>query len=351
MSEKSIEANQAVNQTMQDDVVLAVQNMHTYFHLDEGELKAVNGVNFSVGSRKTVGLIGESGCGKSVTAQSVLRIVPRPGELVDGRMLFRRKDGTIVDLAALPVKGQEIHDIRGGEISIIFQEPMTSFSPVHSIGNQIMENILLHRNPDKKEAFEISVDLLDRVGIGNPRQRMKEYPHQLSGGMRQRAMIAMALSCNPRLLIADEPTTALDVTVQAQILDLLRELQEEQQMSVLYITHNLGVVAELCDHIYVMYLGRIVESGTVRQIFHNPQHPYTVNLLESIPRIGRKVDRLNAIEGNVPVPLNPPMTCGFFDRCRKALDGRCDAALPALVRVEEDHYVRCFLFSDEEETA
>jgi oligopeptide/dipeptide ABC transporter ATP-binding protein len=256
-----------------------------------------------------------------------------------------------VDLAQLPIKGDEIHAIRGGEISIIFQEPMTSFSPVHSIGNQIMENVLLHRTKDKKEAYEIAVDLLDRVGIGNPQQRIKEYPHQLSGGMRQRAMIAMSLSCHPRLLIADEPTTALDVTVQAQILDLLRELQEEQQMSVLYITHNLGVVAELCDHIYVMYLGRIVESGTVRQIFHNPQHPYTVNLLESIPRIGRKVDRLNAIEGNVPVPLNPKMACGFYDRCRKAMSGHCDVALPALVRVEEEHYVRCFLFSDEEEVA
>ncbi len=337
--------------TLDDEVVLHAQNLHTYFHLDEGELKAVNDVDFKVGTCQMVGLIGESGCGKSVTAQSVLRIIPRPGELMRGSMMFRRKNGDVIDLAKIPANGDVIHEVRGGEISIIFQEPMTSFSPVHSIGNQIIEMILLHRNQDKKEAFEIAVDLLDRVGIGNPRQRMKEYPYQLSGGMRQRAMIAMALSCHPRLLIADEPTTALDVTVQAQILDLMRELQAEQQMSVLYITHNLGVVAELCEQIYVMYLGRIVESGSVRQIFHNPQHPYTVNLLESIPRIGRKVDRLNAIEGNVPVPLNPPMNCGFFDRCRRSHSGQCDHGLPALVKVEEGHFVRCFLFSDEEEAA
>lgn len=329
--------------------VLDVRNLHTYFHLDEGELKAVNNLNFQVDSQQIVGLIGESGCGKSLTALSILRIIPKPGELVAGEILFQREEGSIIDLSKVPVNGELIHQIRGGEISMIFQEPMTSFSPVYTIGNQIMEMILLHRTPDKKEAFEIGADLLNRVGIGNPRQRMNEYPHQLSGGMRQRAMIAMALSCNPRLLIADEPTTALDVTVQAQILDLLRELQAENQMSVLYITHNLGVVAELCDQIYVMYLGRIVESGSVRQIFHNPQHPYTINLLESIPHIGRKVNRLNAIEGNVPIPLNPPSACGFCDRCRKIMPGKCDNKQPALVKAEEGHYVRCFLFSDEEE--
>jgi oligopeptide/dipeptide ABC transporter ATP-binding protein len=349
MTKQLMETPRNAAETLDEGLVLDAQNLHTYFHLDEGELKAVNGVDFQVGTRQMVGLIGESGCGKSVTAQSILRIIPRPGELVRGSILFRRKSGDVVDLAQIPADGDAIHHIRGGEISIIFQEPMTSFSPVHSIGNQIMEMILLHRTQDKKEANEIAVDLLDRVGIGNPRQRMKEYPHQLSGGMRQRAMIAMALSCHPRLLIADEPTTALDVTVQAQILDLLRELQAEQKMSVFYITHNLGVVAELCDQVYVMYLGRIVESGTVRQIFHNPQHPYTVNLLESIPQIGKKVDRLNAIEGNVPVPLNPPMTCGFFDRCKQSESGHCDHGLPALVKVEEGHYVRCFHFSDEEE--
>lgn len=331
--------------------VLDVRNLHAFFHLDEGELKAVNGVNFQVGTQQIVGLIGESGCGKSMTALSILRIIPKPGELIKGEVMFHRKEGSIIDLSKVSVNGELIHQIRGGEISMIFQEPMTSFSPVYTIGNQIMEMILLHRTSDKKKAFEIGMDLLNRVGISNPKQRMNEYPHQLSGGMRQRAMIAMALSCHPRLLIADEPTTALDVTVQAQILDLLKELQEEQQMSVLYITHNLGVIAELCDQIYVMYLGRIVESGSVRQVFQNPQHPYTVNLLESIPHIGRKVERLNAIEGNVPIPLNPPLACGFYDRCLKCQTGKCDTRLPALVKVEEGHYTRCFLFSDKEETA
>jgi oligopeptide/dipeptide ABC transporter ATP-binding protein len=231
---------------------------------------------------------------------------------------------------------------------MIFQEPMTSFSPVHTIGNQIIEVITLHRTSNKQEAREIAIDMIDRVGISNPTQRIDEYPHQLSGGMRQRAMIAMALSCHPALLIADEPTTALDVTVQAQILELMKELQDELGMGVMYITHNLGVIAEIAETVSVMYLGRIVEHGPAREIFHHPLHPYTRRLMKSIPKVGKKArQRLDAIEGNVPVPLNFPWQCGFFSRCPEAIVGRCEVAVPDLVKRADGHLVRCFLHGDE----
>jgi oligopeptide/dipeptide ABC transporter ATP-binding protein len=247
--------------------------------------------------------------------------------------------------------GEEIRHIRGKEIAMIFQEPMTSLSPVHSIGNQITEAIRLHITQDRREAVDIAVDMLTKVGLSNPAQRMREFPHQLSGGMRQRVMIAMALACHPRLLIADEPTTALDVTVQAQILELIASLQEQFQMAVLYITHNLGVIAEICDEVAVMYLGRIVESGPARPIFHNPQHPYTIRLLESTPRLGQRKARLRTIEGNVPIPINPPVECGFYSRCPEAIAGVCNAAVPALVELENGHFARCFLRSDKKEAA
>ncbi|OUC08343.1 hypothetical protein RY27_09565, partial [Litorilinea aerophila] len=247
-------------------------------------------------------------------------------------------------------KGPEIRAIRGADIAMILQEPMTSLSPVHPIGDQIMEAILLHRTPDKREAREIALDMLARVEISNPVQRFKEYPHQLSGGMRQRVMIAMALSCNPSLLIADEPTTALDVTVQAQVLELLKQLQDEFGMAIMYITHDLGVIAEIADQVNVMYLGRVVERASTRELFRNPLHPYTRRLLQSIPRIqGQPRTRLDAVEGNVPIPLNFPRQCGFYSRCREALQGRCDVSIPALVNVGHDHEVRCFLYSEEEE--
>jgi oligopeptide/dipeptide ABC transporter ATP-binding protein len=240
--------------------------------------------------------------------------------------------------------------VRGKAISMIFQEPMTSLSPVHTIGLQITEAILLHRTPDRKEAREIALDMLTRVGISNPGQRIDEYPFQLSGGMRQRAMIAMALSCHPALLIADEPTTALDVTVQAQILDLIRQLQEEFGMAIQYITHDLGVIAEIADHIAVMYLGRIVEEGSPAHIFRNPLHPYSAALLRSVPKLGKKSgSRLETIKGTVPIPLDPPPMCGFFSRCVHAMPGKCDRAVPALVEQEEGHRVRCFLHSSETE--
>lgn len=335
---------------MQGSKLLEVRGLKTYFKTDEGILKAVDGVDLEIRPGMTVGVIGESGCGKSVTAQSVMRIVPSPGYIAGGSINFYRRDQSVVDLAQLDPKGREIRSIRGGEIAMVFQEPMTSLSPVHTIGDQIMEAILLHRTKDKNEAREIALDMLAKVEISNPQQRFNEYPHQLSGGMRQRVMIAMALSCHPSLLIADEPTTALDVTVQAQVLALLEQLQDEFGMAMMYITHDLGVIAEIADEVNVMYLGRVVERTSTVQLFRNPLHPYTKRLLQSIPRLeGQARTRLDAIEGNVPVPLNFPRQCGFYSRCREAIQGRCNTSVPALVHVGDGHYVRCFLYSDEEE--
>ena len=327
--------------------LLEIKELKTYFFVNEGVLKAVDNVNFEVNREETLGLIGESGCGKSVTAHSILRIVPSPGKLVSGTILLHLDDQNTVDLARLSASGRQVRSIRGKEISMVFQEPMTSLSPVHTIGDQICEAIYLHRTRNKKEAEEIALDMLNRVGIANPQQRIHEYPHQLSGGMRQRAMIAMALSCHPKLLIADEPTTALDVTVQAQILELIQELQEEFHMAVLYITHDLGVIAEICHQVAVMYLGKIVEYGSVRDIFYRPLHPYTIRLLKSRPTISKHGgQRLESIHGNVPVPLDPPEQCGFFERCPEAMAGRCDQAVPQLIEQEPAHWVRCFLYGE-----
>jgi oligopeptide/dipeptide ABC transporter ATP-binding protein len=323
-----------------------VINLKTYFYVDEGVLKAVDGVSLAVNPQETLGVIGESGCGKSVTALSTLRLVSPPGKLVGGSILLHLDRGTI-DLAQLDPSGREIRSIRGKEISMVFQEPMTSLSPVHTIGNQICEAIHLHRTNDRREAREIALDMLNRVGIANPVQCLRAYPHQLSGGMRQRAMIAMALCTRPRLLIADEPTTALDVTVQAQILDLIRGLQRQFRMAVLYITHDLGVIAEMCHRVAVMYLGKIVECGSVRDIFYRPLHPYTVRLLKSRPRLSLGgAQRLEPIEGNVPVPLDPPARCGFYERCPEAIRGQCDSETPELIDRGEGHSVRCFLYGE-----
>ena len=346
--------------------VVEVKNLRTYFKLDEGILKAVDGVSFSIGEKKTLGIIGESGCGKSVTAQSVLRIVPKPGYIRSGEIFLRRPQDELrtlykkagvpmdpaapeeIELAGLDERGPLIRAIRGKTISMIFQEPMTSLSPVHTIGFQIMEAVLLHRTSDKTEAREIALDMLVRVGISNPKQRIDEYPFQLSGGMRQRAMIAMALSCHPSLLIADEPTTALDVTVQAQILDLVKELQDQFGMAIQYITHDLGVIAGIADEIAVMYLGKIVEQGTAQQLFKNPLHPYTAGLLRSMPKLGKKSgEHLETIKGNVPIPMGLPDMCGFYSRCQRAIAGACNRLIPALVPMEAGHSVRCFLHSQE----
>ena len=329
--------------------VLEIRNLRTYFHLPEGTLKAVDGVDLTIAPQQTVGVIGESGSGKSVTAQSILQIVPPPGAIESGEILLRRGDDA-VDIVSLNPRSAEIRAIRGAEISMVFQEPMTSLSPVHTIGAQIVEAIVLHMEPDKKKAKQLALDMINRVGISNPAQRFDEYPHQLSGGMRQRAMIAMALSCSPALLIADEPTTALDVTVQAQILELMKELQEQFGMAIMYITHDLGVIAEIADEVNVMYLGRVVERASTVELFKNPLHPYTQRLLKSIPRLGgRGQRRLDAIRGNVPVPMNPPPQCGFASRCDDFIKGKCDAAVPSLVEMNTDHFVRCYLHSEESE--
>ncbi len=340
----------ASGSTNSNDTLLEVKDLRTYFYLDEGTLKAVDGVDLTIGRGQTLAVIGESGSGKSVTARSILRIVPRPGKIASGEILLHHTDEQVLDLTALPDSSKKLRAIRGKDISMIFQEPMTSLSPVHTIGNQIVEGILLHKTQDRHEARRIALDMIEKVGISNPAQRIDEYPHQLSGGMRQRAMIAMALACDPALLIADEPTTALDVTVQAQILDLMRRLQREFGMAILYITHDLGVVAEIADEVDVMYLGRVVEAAETKKIFQKPRHPYTIGLLKSIPKLGKKAHtRLDAIEGTVPLPLDMPPQCGFYSRCPRAIKGTCDRSVPVLAEIEPGHKVRCFLYSDQKE--
>ena len=341
---------------MAHDSLLEVKNLVTHFHLQEGIVRAVDGVSFDVRRGQTLGIIGESGCGKSVTAHSILRLVPSPpGNIVNGEILLYRgengENGGPVDLAQMDPRGAEIRSIRGSEISMVFQEPMTSFGPMHTIGNQIMESVLLHQEGvDKTEARELAIDNLRRVGIPRAEQIVDAYPHQLSGGMRQRAMIAMALSCSPRLLIADEPTTALDVTIQAQILELMMALQEEFGMAVIFITHNLGVIAEVEDEVAVMYMGRIVEQAGINELFDNPKHPYTQGLLHSIPHIDEeKLHRLHAIEGVVPDPYEIPSGCAYSDRCPSFIPGKCDSAMPDLAATGPEHRVRCFLYSDAEE--
>jgi len=329
-----------------DGTFLRVENLKVHFRLDEGILKAVDGVSFAIEKGKTLGLVGESGCGKSVTSQAILRIVPDPGS-VQGEILYRRRNGPPIDLAALKEDGQEIRSIRGKDITMIFQEPMTSFSPLYTMGNQLMEAILLHRTRDKEEARKIAVEMLDKVGIADPEKRIDDYPHEFSGGMRQRVMIAMALSCNPELLIADEPTTALDVTIQAQVLELMKSLQAEFGMSILFITHDLGVIAEMCDDVAVMYLGKIVEYSTTDDIFYNPKHPYTVGLLKSIPKIGdRDKAKLAAIKGVVPQPLDMPPCCGFYERCDRMIPGLCDKHDVPAAEIAAGHMVRCFLYPE-----
>ena len=325
------------------ELVLEIRDLHTYFPLEEGMLKAVNGVSLTIHKNRTLGVVGESGCGKSVTAQSILRIVPEFAQMA-GEILLH-KNGHIIDLASLAPSGREIRDIRGRDISMIFQEPMTAFSPVHSVGEQIMEAILVHEDVPKIEARAQAIELLKLVGIPIPEERVDAYPHQLSGGMRQRAMIAMALVLKPKLLIADEPTTALDVTIQAQILRLMKRLQAEMGMSIMFITHDLGVIANMADEVAVMYLGRVVEYASVRQIFRTPKHPYTQALLRSIPRTGRRARvRLETIEGNVPVPLDPPDICPFADRCPQFVPGRCDEKVPDFLEIAPGHSVRCILY-------
>jgi peptide/nickel transport system ATP-binding protein len=337
---------------VQREVLLSVRDLKTYFTQDEGTVKAVDGVSFDLYPRATLGIVGESGCGKSITARSILRIVDRPGRIVEGEIQFRRPGASgvpgaagMVDLAKLAPDGQEMRSIRGAEIALIFQEPMSSFSPVHTVGNQIVEAIMLHQQLDRRQAREKAIEMLRRVGVSLPEQRVDQLANQLSGGLRQRAMIAMALSCHPTLLIADEPTTALDVTTQTQILELMRGLQREDGMAIMLITHDLGVIAEMATDVVVMYLGRVVEQAPVDEIFHAPRHPYTQALLRSIPRIrSRSRERLTPIAGSVPHPYDRPTGCPFHPRCAEFMAGRCDRQVPSLRPVGNGHTVSCFLY-------
>ena len=337
--------------TRAGEPLLSVRNLHTYFAQDEGTVKAVDGVSFEMNERATLGIVGESGCGKSITARSILRIVDRPGRIVEGEIWFRRpgangeRGGRAVDLAKLAPDSEEMRSIRGAEIALIFQEPMSSFSPVHTIGNQIIEAIRLHQDVDRRGARDRAIDMLRRVGVSSPEQRVDQLSNQLSGGLRQRAMIAMALSCDPTLLIADEPTTALDVTTQTQILELMRQLQQEDGMAIMLITHDLGVIAEKATDVVVMYLGRVVEQAPVDAIFHAPKHPYTRALLRSIPRMrSRSRERLTPIAGAVPHPYDRPTGCPFHPRCPDFIPGTCDRQVPALRTVGGRHSVSCFLY-------
>jgi peptide/nickel transport system ATP-binding protein len=338
---------------MDKQVLLELVDLRVSFPLDEGVVQAVDGVSLTLKRGRVLGVVGESGCGKTVTAQTILRIVPPPGRIDSGQILLNKvkssSDHSVVtesvDLAQLNPTGRQIREIRGKEVAMIFQEPMSSFSPLHTIGNQLMEAVLLHQDVPKAQARAIIVDLLEKVGISNAERRVDQYPHEFSGGMRQRAMIAMALSCSPSLLIADEPTTALDVTIQAQILDLMGGLQEEMGMAIMFITHNLGVIAQIADEIAIMYLGKVVEHGSTYDIFDKPRHPYTVNLLRAIPHIGKTTgQRLFAIQGMVPSPFERPRGCAFHPRCDQMIAGRCDVEVPGITGVENGHTVACFLY-------
>lgn len=341
--------------TNQEKPLLSVKNLKTYFKLDEGMVKAVDGVDFDVFPGQVVGIVGESGCGKSVTIKSVLQIVEKPGEILDGEIRFypqkgKDENGKPVDLAQLNERGKEMRAIRGNEIALIPQEPMAAFSSVHTIGNQLIEAVQLHQKVNKKEAFDIAVKALHEVGMPKPEQRMNAYSWELSGGLRQRAMIAMALTCNPSLLIADEPTTAIDVTTQAQVLNLLRSLQSRHNMSIIFITHDLGVIAQVADFVVVMYLGRVMETGTVDDIFHNPQHPYTIALLESIPTVhSPSKEILPTIEGSIPHPFNRPAGCPFYPRCKDVMPGVCNTRTPLLQKINDEQSVSCFLHHDKAE--
>jgi oligopeptide/dipeptide ABC transporter ATP-binding protein len=324
--------------------IVQVKGLKTYFRTLDGIVRAVDGVSLEIAPGETLGLVGESGCGKSVTAFSILRLLPKTSRIVEGQILFDRGDGSApIDLTTVDPNGDLIRSIRGNEIAMIFQEPLTSLSPVHTVGSQIAEAVELHQDVDKEKARERAIQMLEQVGIAMSAQRYNEYAHQFSGGMRQRAMIAMALSCNPKLLIADEPTTALDVTIQAQILELMKSLQDEFGMAMLMITHNLGVIAEMSDRVAVMYMGKIVESGDARSVFHRPLHPYTVGLMRSIPHLGRRVKaRLTPIPGSVPDPYSVPSGCAFLPRCPVPKSEACYSEQGAsLIEVEAGHFVRC----------
>ncbi len=337
----------------QKPMLLEVKDLKTHFFMNQGTIRAVDGVSFHVGYGETLGLVGESGCGKSITSRSILRLIQPPGRIVGGQInlyLHSREnpqEQEVIDIAALDPNGQKIRSIRGGEIAMVFQEPMTSLSPVHTVGNQIMEAIWLHRDVNQEQARKMTLEMLSRVRMSQPSRVIDQYPFQLSGGMRQRVMIAMALVCHPRLLIADEPTTALDVTTEAQILNLMRSLQRELGMAIIFITHNLGVIAQMAERVAVMYLGQIVETATVKDLFGEPRHPYTQALLRSIPRLGKKSGQpLESIRGTVPDPFSTIRGCRFHARCNFFMPGVCDVIEPPLINLKPGQDVRCHLYGE-----
>jgi peptide/nickel transport system ATP-binding protein len=332
--------------------LLSVQDLKIKIQMENGIMNAVDGVDFNIYKGKTLGLVGESGCGKSLTSRSIISINPKECE-TSGTITYNSDSETALNglnLLSLKPTGKQIRSIRGRKISMIFQEPMTAFSPMYTIGNQIMEAIRIHQTRNKKEAKKIALEMLSKVGISDQAKRFDQYPHEFSGGMRQRAMISMALSCNPEILIADEPTTALDVTIQAQVLELMKSLQAEFGMAILLVTHDLGIIAEMCDEVAVMYLGKIVEQAPVNEIFNNPKHPYTKGLLKSMPRLGgNKRRRLDSIEGSVPMPIDMPPMCGFYDRCKDRIEGVCNSQTVPKTAISDEHMVRCFLYADQRE--
>ena len=374
---RKADESEFITEMRSEDNILEIYDLNTYFFTDQGVVKAVNGVSFDVPKNKTVGIVGESGCGKSVTSMSVMRLLQGPtGQIYSGEIRFTSKDyirnkkgkpiqfdikdengnvtgkeyrteEKVYDIAKMPMN--EIHRIRGKQIAMIFQEPMTSLNPIFTIGQQLDEVTFIHV-PDatKEQAKAKSLEMLNLVGIAMPERVYKAYPHELSGGMRQRVMISMALACNPRLIIADEPTTALDVTIQAQILDLLNDLKTKIDGSIMLITHDLGIVAEMADYVVVMYAGKVIEKGTVGEIFHNPLHPYTKGLQKSKPTLDSNEDKLFNIPGNVPNPINMPKTCYFKERCGECI-GKCSGEYPGMVQVSDTHFVACHLYNDMKE--
>ncbi|HET9590757.1 MAG TPA: ABC transporter ATP-binding protein [Anaerolineales bacterium] len=355
--------------------LVEVKDLRVEFDVRAGIVKAVDGLNLTIQRGKTLGVIGESGCGKSMTARAILNMIPRPGKITNGKIVYHRRVKSnghsqlddVVEITELDPDGKTIREIRGGEIGMIFQEPMSSLTPVYTagihineavslhrltpvrkVGDQIAEQVMAHRNITQEEAREIAIKMLGRVGIPKPDQRVDSYPHQLSGGQRQRVMIAIALSCEPAMLIADEPTTALDVSIEAQILDIMRELQESVNMAIMFITHNLGVIASMADEIVVMYMGKAVEQAKVVELFKDAKHPYTQALLRSIPKLGKKNkgERLASISGMTPDPFNLPTGCVFHPRCPMFMPGKCDTIVPSWTKVGEDHYAACLLYEE-----
>jgi oligopeptide/dipeptide ABC transporter ATP-binding protein len=340
---------------LSQDPLLVIKDLKVHFFTGEGLVKAVDGLSYSIQRGKTLCIVGESGSGKSVCARAILQLVRRPGKIVDGSIVYYQSQlnekPKAIDITSLKPNGSEIRAIRGKEIAMVFQEPMSSLSSMYTVGSQIIEAIRLHNDVSKAEARNRAIELLKQVGIPKPEQRIDEYPFRLSGGMLQRCMIAMALSCKPKLLIADEPTTALDVTTQAQILDLMQELQEVYNMAILFITHDLGVVAEIADDVAVMYLGNVVEQGDVDTIFNNPKHPYTQALLRSIPKVEAHHQRLDPIRGMIPSPFERPTACPFHPRCDQEITGLCNHITPKTIQITETHKASCFLLDPEHQAA